>query len=262
MPTLRRQPLLKRDRVIVFASLAAVTVIAWVNLLRFRSEMHRAGIVLQYLPEISTMHSSTKPWTAGDFAFTFAMWAVMMVGMMIPSASPAIIWYAQIAQHAIQHGKVLAAAGWFAAGYVLSWTVFSMAATFVQAGLAMFALITPMLVASTNRIGGVILIGAGLYELTPLKRACLNHCRLPLEFLRAPGGMETTAMGSMRTGFQHGLYCIGCCWALMALLFAGGVMNLSWIAAIAGLILVEKVLPGGNPSRALRESASSLPEYG
>jgi predicted metal-binding membrane protein len=242
------ESLLKRDRVIVVVSLAAVTALAWLYLFWIAGDMTHSGqapIDMPDMPGMSLVEPALKPWTVRDFAFTFAMWAVMMAGMMTPSASPMILLYTRVARQAAQQGQVLASAGWFAAGYLLSWTVFSLAATIAQAALERAALLTPMMVASTNRIGGVILISAGLYQWTALKSACLSRCRSPLEFIQSQGGFKRNALGSLRVGLKHGLYCIGCCWALMTLLFAGGVMNVMWIAAIAVLVLMEKVLPRG-----------------
>jgi predicted metal-binding membrane protein len=239
------ESLLKRDRAVVIASIAAVTALAWLYLFWIAGDMNHSGQDMIDMPGMSMAEPSLKPWTVRDFAFTFAMWTVMMVGMMTPSASPMILLYARVARQAAQQGQVLASAGWFAAGYLLSWTGFSLAATIVQAALERATLLTPMMVASTNRIGGVILIAAGLYQWTALKNACLSQCRSPLEFIQLQGGFKKDTLGSLRLGLKHGLYCIGCCWALMTLLFAGGVMNVVWIAAIAAFVLMEKVLPGG-----------------
>ena len=146
---------------------------------------------------------------------------------------------------ALAQGKPFAASGWFVAGYLLSWTGFSLTATTAQWGLEQAALLAPMTMAADHLLGAILLILAGLYQWTPLKGACLTQCQAPLVFIQCHGGFRREPAGSVRLGARHGLYCIGCCWALMALLFVGGVMNVLWIAAIAIFVLLEKVTPSG-----------------
>ncbi len=182
-------------------------------------------------------------WSAAHAAMMFAMWAVMMVGMMLPSAAPMTLVYAQVARKAEREGSVLPPTATFVAGYLLAWTAFSAAATAAQWALDEAALLSPMLVAESPRLGAALLVAAGAYQLTPWKNACLAHCRAPAHFFAEhfrPG-----RGGALRLGARHGLYCLGCCWALMALLFVGGVMNLIWIAAIALFVLAEKLVPRG-----------------
>jgi predicted metal-binding membrane protein len=245
MPSVPIEAVLKRDRAVVIAALAALTLLAWAYLLWLARGMGVSGATMADMPGM-TMAPSLRPWTAQDFAFTFAMWAVMMVGMMIPSAAPMVLLYARVVRQAAQQGRAFGSTSWFLGGYVLSWILFSLLATLVQGILERAALLTPMMVAATPRIAGVILIGAGIYQWTALKVACLTECRSPLGFIQRHGGFRTSASGAVQSGFQHGLYCVGCCWALMALLFALGVMNILWIAAIAALVFVEKIIPGGN----------------
>jgi predicted metal-binding membrane protein len=165
--------------------------------------------------------------------------------MMTPSAAPMILIYARVGRQAAVQGKLLAATGWFAGGYLLAWAGFSLFATVGQWGLQRTALLTPAMASASSVFGGLVLIAAGLYQWTPLKDACLSRCRAPLLFIQQHGGFRRDAPGSFGLGVRHGLYCIGCCWALMALLFVGGVMNVLWIAAIAVFVLAEKVVPGG-----------------
>ena len=245
MTSVSLEALLRRDRTIVAATLTLVTALAWVYLLILARQITSPGMSMPDMPNMTMAEPALRPWSAADFGVTFAMWAVMMIGMMIPSAATMILLYARVARQAAQQGRPLAATGWFAAGYILSWTAFSVVATVAQGLLQRAALLTPALAASTNRVGGVILIAAGIYQWTVLKNACLTHCRGPLEFVQAHGGFKKTVAGSLGMGFHHGLYCVGCCWVLMVLLFAGGVMNILWIAAIAAFVLMEKVLPGG-----------------
>jgi len=182
----------------------------------------------------STLH----PWTALDAALTFAMWAVMMVGMMLPSATPMTLIYAQVVRKAARDGSVLPPTAVFVAGYLGAWTLFSAAATAAQWGLERAALLSPMLVSTSPRLGAVLLVAAGVWQLTPWKNACLAQCQNPVHFFAhnyRPG-----VRGALRLGFRYGLYCLGCCWLLMGLLFVGGVMNLLWIAALTVFVLAEK----------------------
>jgi predicted metal-binding membrane protein len=166
----------------------------------------------------------------------------MMIGMMTPSAAPMILLYAQVGRQASTQGKPFASTFWFASGYLLAWCGFSLAASGAQFMLSQAALITPMLAASTL-FGGLVLIAAGIYQWTSPKYACLSQCQSPLLFIQRHGGFRRDGIASLRLGLSHGLYCIGCCWALMALLFVGGVMNILWIATLAILVLLEKALP-------------------
>jgi predicted metal-binding membrane protein len=234
------ETLLKRDRSIVAVAILALTALAWIYLLWIARTMAVAG-----MPGMPGMAPIIRPWTAGDFGFTFAMWAIMMVGMMTPSAAPMILIYARVARQSAQDGKPLAATGWFAGGYLLSWTAFSLIAAVIQGVLEHAAWLTPKMAAANNRFGGALLIVAGLYQCTPLMDSCLIQCQSPFRFIQEQGGFRRGIAESIQLGLRHGFYCIGCCWALMALLFVGGVMNIAWIAAIAVLVLIEKVIPAG-----------------
>ncbi len=184
-----------------------------------------------------------RPWRALDFALMFAMWTVMMVGMMLPAATPMALLYARVVHKAARDGSVLPPTAVFVSGYLCAWALFSIAATTAQWGLERAALLSPMLVANSPRLGAGLLIAAGVYQLTPWKGACLSRCRDPVQFFAThfrPG-----VRGALRLGFRYGLYCLGCCWLLMGLLFVGGVMNLLWIAALSVFVLAEKVIPLG-----------------
>jgi predicted metal-binding membrane protein len=156
-----------------------------------------------------------------------------------------ILIYARVGRQAAREGKPFAASGWFAGGYLLAWTTFSLIATSAQWALERAALLTPMMESASNRLGAAVLILAGVYQWAPLKDACLSHCRSPLLFIQQHGGFRHEPLGALALGFRHGIYCIGCCCALMALLFVGGIMNLFWIATLAILVLLEKVMPFG-----------------
>ena len=174
----------------------------------------------------------------------FLMWAVMMAAMMLPTAAPMILAYARM-----QAAERARGAGWrpvwmFSGGYVVAWAGFSLAAAILQAGLTNLAFMSPMMMkAASGPLAGGILVVAGLYQFTPLKQTCLRLCRTPLSFLMTE--WREGNLGALQMGLRHGLFCIGCCWALMGLLFVGGVMNAAWIIAITFYVLIEKILPGG-----------------
>lgn len=224
----------RRDRIAVLAGLGGVTVLAWVYLVWMARGMGA-------MAAMDAMQ--LRPWSGIDFLLMFLMWAVMMVGMMVPSAAPMTLVYAAVARKAERQGSGVAPAFVFVAGYVAVWTLFSLGATLAQWGLEHLALLSPMLVATSPVLGGGLLLAAGVYQLTPAKDACLRHCRAPAHFF-AQHWRPGTA-GAFRLGLAHGAFCLGCCWLLMGLLFFGGVMNLLWIAAIALFVLLEKVLPFG-----------------
>ena len=198
------------------------------------------------MPGMPTMMMPVlMPWTLQHALFIFTMWTVMMTGMMTPSATPMVLIYTQVARQASTLGKVFAPAGWFAMGYMLAWTSFSALATTAQYCLERLALLTPMMATANIWLGAALLFAAGAYQFTPLKDACLASCRAPLSFVQQHGGFRSDAFSSLSLGFRHGFYCIGCCWALMALLFVGGVMNVLWIAGLMIIVLAEKIIPGG-----------------
>jgi predicted metal-binding membrane protein len=192
-----------------------------------------------------TMQSmvAVQPWSAGQFGTRLVMWTVMMVAMMTPTAAPMTLVYAAVARKAAKEGNPVAPTFVFVGGYLAVWALFSVAATAAQGGLDRMALLSPMMVSASPLLGGGLLVGAGVYELTPLKHACLAHCRAPAHFISRH--WRRGFVGSFRIGLALGLYCLGCCWVLMGLLFVGGVMNLLWVAAIAVFILIEKAIPFG-----------------
>jgi predicted metal-binding membrane protein len=243
------EAVLRRDRVIVAAALVMLTALAWAYVWWLGTDMEIGGMDMsgfRMIPAgMGLMMPTSAPWTATEFAFVFAMWAVMMIGMMTPSATPMILIYARVGRQAARQGKPLAASAYFAAGYLLTWTGFAVAATSAQWALERAALLTPMMAAASDMFSGAVLIAAGVYQWTPLKDACLRQCQSPLLFIQRHGGFRSDLLGTLALGARHGAYCIGCCWVLMALLFVGGVMNVLWIAAIAILVLAEKVIPAG-----------------
>ena len=240
---------LRRDRAIVAAALIILTALTWAYVWRLAADMDMGDMDMsgfRIIPAgMGLMMPATAPWTTTEFAFVGGMWAVMMIGMMTPSATPMILIYARVGRQAARQGTPLAASAYFAAGYLLSWIGFALVATSAQWALERAALLTPMMAGASDMFSGAVLVAAGFYQWTPLKDACLRQCQAPWLFIQRHGGFRSDASGALALGARHGAYCIGCCWALMALLFVGGVMNVLWIAAIAILVLAEKVIPAG-----------------
>ena len=249
MATAALETVLRRDRIVVSAALVLLTALAWAYVLWLAADMDMGGMDMsdfRMIPAgIGIMAPALSPWSGMEFAFVFAMWAVMMIGMMTPSAAPMILIYARVGRQAAQQGKPFAPSGWLASGYLLVWFGFALVATCVQWTLERGALLTTMMSSASSMFGGIVLIAVGLYQWTPLKNACLRYCQSPLLFISRNGGFRPDTQGSIVLGIRHGAVCVGCCWALMALLFVGGVMNLLWIAAITILVLAEKVIPAG-----------------
>jgi len=186
--------------------------------------------------------STDMPWTITDAVYTFVMWAVMMVAMMTPSAAPVVLLFAGMQRR--QSGQRLPVILFiFGAGYLLVWSGFSAAAAAAQWALHQAAMLSPAMEAASPWLAGGILIAAGIYQITPSKRACLTHCQSPLGFLMSH--WRNGNAGALRMGIAHGAYCVGCCWALMCVLFVVGVMNLVWVAALSVFVLLEKVGPAG-----------------
>jgi predicted metal-binding membrane protein len=187
------------------------------------------------LPEWSLLYS----------VVIFVMWVVMMVAMMLPTAAPTVLLVTVLARDRTANSNfVLAMAMLFALGYLLVWCGFSLVATLTQWGLDGVGLLSEMMAFGNATLAGTVLIAAGIYQWTPLKDTCLRHCRSPTEFLFRH--WREGSIGAVRTGVRHGLFCLGCCWMLMALLFVGGLMNLAWVGAIMVLVLVEKIIPWGD----------------
>jgi predicted metal-binding membrane protein len=243
------EAVLRRDRLVVATSLGALAALAWAYVLWLTADMNMGGMNMsgfRMIPAgLRMMVPATAPWSAVEFTFVFVMWAVMMVGMMAPSAAPMILMYARAGRQGAIAGKPLAATGWFVTGYLLAWTGFSLVATLVQWVLERKALLDARMASANILLGAVVLIAAGIYQWTPIKGVCLAHCQSPFRFLMSHGGFRSNVRGCLRLGFLHGTYCVGCCWTLMALLFVVGVMNVLWIALLALLVLLEKLTPWG-----------------
>lgn len=240
--------LLRRDRLIVLGTLCAVIAASWAYLLAGAGmgmsavEMTRMSLMAE--PMLAGAAAETMPWTPGYAVVMFLMWWVMMIAMMLPGATPMILLFAAVNRGRRKHGNPHVPTTLFAATYLLAWAGFSLAATVVHWLLSEAGMLAPGMVLSTPDQGAVLMIAAGLYQLTPIKQACVKHCRLPAAYLASHWRPGTR--GALIMGLQHGVYCLGCCWFLMLLLFYGGVMNLYWITALAAYVLLEKAIPAGH----------------
>jgi len=222
-----------RDRLLVAATLATAVLMCWAWLVPAAGDMYGS------MTGVSAWMAAGS-WDLTHVALLFAMWVVMMVGMMLPSATPTLLLYAAVVRsHDGTHVKARTYA--FAGGYLLVWCGFSVVATALQRLLSASLLLSPMMQLRSRAVAGALLLTAGLYQITPAKRTCLASCRAPAAFIARYWRQGNS--GALRMGVIHGIYCLGCCWALMLLLFAGGVMNLYVIAAITIFILVEKLGP-------------------
>jgi predicted metal-binding membrane protein len=192
------------------------------------------------LPAVPGMESGAMP----GVAWLTGMWAVMMVAMMLPSATPTILLFGNVTRRRQLEGRPAVPVAVFTLGYLAVWVFYAIVAGVAQWELHRLALLSPSMAAASPVLAGGLLIAAGLYQLLPLKGACLSHCRSPLHFFSTE--WREGVGGALAMGMRHGTYCVGCCWLLMALLFVAGVMNLLWVAVIAGFVLVEKLIPRGD----------------
>jgi predicted metal-binding membrane protein len=237
---------LRRDRLILIAALVAAIAIAWIWIvLGAGTGMSTVGMTRRSgMPSMAGMMMEPAAWTLGYAGLMFAMWWVMMAGMMLPGAAPMLLLFARVNRKERASDRPYVPTGIFAAGYLTAWGGFSALATGLQWELEQLDLLSPMMVTTSYWVGGAILIAAGVWQLTPVKGVCLRHCRSPLSFLVQ--SWRPGRLGALRMGLEHGTYCLGCCWFLMGLLFFGGIMNLYWIAGLAGFILLEKTIPMGH----------------
>jgi predicted metal-binding membrane protein len=230
------EAVLRRHRAITIAALILLTLLAWAWL------WAGAGMDMGRTMGGGGMAGMTMPSPPEWHAVLFLMWWSMMVAMMLPSAAPMILLYARAASNGPSGARP--STGMFLTGYLVAWGFFSLAASGLQFLLERTSLLSPAaMILQSHRLSGAFLLVAGIYQLSPLKNACLRQCRNPAQFLSAH--YRTGAAGALRMGMVHGTYCIGCCWLLMALLFVGGVMNLAWIALLTLAVAAEKLLPQG-----------------
>jgi len=181
----------------------------------------------------------SSAWHLDNLLAVWSMWAVMMAAMMLPSALPMVLAFVALCR---RNGETARSRS-FVVAYLLVWFAFSMVATGLQWVLQAAGWVNPMIVSTSATLTGVLLLVAGAYQFSPLKHICLANCRTPMGFLI--GEWRGGTSGAFVMGLRHGLFCLGCCWALMALLFVGGVMNLAWIAALSIAVAIEKLMPQG-----------------
>lgn len=248
-PASRLERFFYKDRAIVVASLLALTILAWLYLIIVSLQMTWGDMSLMGMGEMKsmavddTMGVQLHSWTPITFVLMLAMWWIMMVGMMVPSAAPMILLFTRIERKNATAKNPIVRSSFFTLGYIASWLGFSVFATSLQWTLGELALISPIMTSASPVLSAIIVAAAGVYQLTSLKQACLAHCRSPIQFLSKH--WQTGRAGALRMGLGHGFYCVGCCWALMVLLIVGGVMNLLWVATLAIFVLLEKVTARG-----------------
>ena len=231
----RLEAVLKRDRLIVLSGLGGTAALAWAYMGYLAWEMGNMDMSM----EMAMLQM--QAWGVVDLFLLFVMWAVMMVAMMVPTATSMILMFVTINRRRQERAQPYVPTEVFLGGYILGWTGFSVLATLAQWGFHSAALLSPMMVSTSPLLGGLLLLAAGIFQWSPLKYACLKHYRSPLGFLMT--NWREGTRGAFIMGLRHGSYCTGCCWFLMALLFVAGVMNLLWVATIAAFVLVEKVVP-------------------
>lgn len=224
--------LLERDRLIVLGGVVGLAGLAWLDLWR-----RAAGI------DMDAAMPRQMPWGAADLGAAALMWSVMMVAMMLPSAAPVLLLFSSVQRKRREQGQAATSTSLFTAGYLVIWVAWSGLAAALQGTLQWLFLLSPQLETTSWVLGAGVLLLAGGYQLTPLKNACLVQCQSPLGFFLTR--WREGRWGALGMGLRHGAYCLGCCWALMGLLFVGGVMNLLWVAALAGFILFEKAVARG-----------------
>ena len=227
----------KLDRAALVISIGGLVLVCWWYL--FQMAQHMSDMSMPMRAD----HEIRQAWGASDFLSMLIMWVVMMIAMMVPTAVRTLFIFERICLLRSTGGSVAGQLFGFVGGYVLAWALFSVGATVVQWWLHDTAKLSDQMALSSPGAGALVLIAAGLWQLSRLKDVCLRHCRSPIAFLlqhyRQGWG------GAIRLGGLHGLYCLGCCWVLMGLLFVAGVMNLVWIIILTGFVLAEKLVPHG-----------------
>ena len=227
------QEMIRRDRIIVLSAATVLVLVSWLALIQTHSPSAPAHAILE-------PHA-----TGGLAAIVIAalMWMGMTVAMMLPPVLPWILFFSSVAREQDARRSPLPPTALFASGYFAVWGGYCLVAATIQTTLQDLALLSAVELRTGPYLGGALLVGAGIFQLSPLKAACLKHCRSPLAFFLAR--WREGPSGAVGMGFRHGLYCLGCCWALMAVAFALGVMNLLWMAALTLILCVEKIAPGG-----------------
>ena len=230
--------LIQRDRLWMGLGLVTAIVLAWFFLLREAAAMHAMAAEARAHAAMGMAGMTMRAWGASDWFALFVMWSVMMVGMMLPSAAP-VIMLVLGAYRLRRDSQARLAAVAFIAAYLVVWTTFSAAAALGQLELHRAAVLSDDMRLHSAVVSGVLLVLAGVYEWVPFKNQCLVQCQAPLAFLSQH--WRAGVSGGFLMGARHGAFCVGCCWLLMTLLFVLGVMNLLWIAALAAIVLLEKL---------------------
>jgi predicted metal-binding membrane protein len=238
---------LSRDHAVIAFCVVLITALAWAYLINLDQQASSASGTMQ------AMGTMRAQWTTRDFAFTFLMWSVMMAGMMLPSASPVFFLFKNL-KTSRKDTDGTSAVALFGLGYLVAWLGFSALAAIAQWFLNHGLLLSPTMAVMNTWAAGLILVAAGAYQLSPMKRACLRQCQSPLGFIMA--NWREGRIGALRMGIRHGLFCVGCCWALMSVLFVVGIMNLLWVAALTAFVLIEKV--GGAGARVARAGGAIM----
>jgi predicted metal-binding membrane protein len=233
------QVVAQRDRLVVGFALAGIAAAAWLYLAHEVERFAATGVC--QCAAVMIGGADLAPWSPQTLVPLFLMWTEMMVAMMLPAVTPLVLLFAKVARSRAERGQSYVSTAFFVAGYFTVWTLFSLVAALAQWILHGAALLSPQMTANTPLVAGAIFIGAGAFQFSSLKRACLNHCRSPLTFLMTDWREGRT--GAFLMGWKHGLFCTACCWLLMLLLFAVGVMNLLWIALLALFALSERIAP-------------------
>ena len=231
------QAVVKRDRMVVLAGLAAVIFAATLYTVHMVALIHK--------PMDVALMPMDHPYFTGlrGFIVLFAMWTIMQVAMMSPTAVPMILMHGKIERHRNPQNFPFFLIGLFFLGYIVLWGIFSLVFALLQLGLQSMTLLSPSMAITNPWLSGGILIAAGLFQFSHLKQACLKQCRSPVAYLMTE--WRNGRSGALLMGLKHGLHCVGCCWAIMALLFVAGVMNLFWMAAITAFVLIEKLTARG-----------------
>lgn len=219
-----------KDRALVLGAMTGITLAGWAYLYWDADTMNCARWM-----------SAGTLWNLPGFFTMLTMWSIMMVAMMAPSVAPMVMTFAMVNRRRKERSAPYVPVAVFLLGYIIVWTVFSALATTAQFWLTSMRLLSMSMASASSAFAAGLLIGVGLFQWTPWKQRCLTHCAGPLQFLTS--AWREGKSGALRMGLQHGLFCLGCCWAVMALLFVAGVMNLLWVAALSLFVLAEKLAP-------------------
>ena len=228
--------ILKKDRIILVTGLLLVCLLSWWYIIYLYRQMYPMNMNALFFAM-----PMTPDWTTTDFLLLFLMWLVMMIAMMTPSVAPLIFLFAMVNRKKKEQQNPFIPTVYLFAGYFLVWTLFSLLATILQWLLQQVAWLNPEMIITNKILGSLILLAAGLFQFSVLKQRCLQYCQTPIDFIHRK--WKEGKKGAFRMGIENGMYCLGCCWVLMVLLFVSGIMNLLWIALISIFVLMEKLVP-------------------